>query len=242
MGFLVIPAVDMKGRKCVQLRQGDENQVIVEMDDPLAIANCFVRSGAPRIHVIDLDGAIGGTRVNAEILERMVSELEVPIQFGGGIRGIEDARRLLDMGVQKIILGTLALDMPEAVLRLAEEYGRERLTVALDSRHGKVLVKGWKEEIEAGPEEVVKKFERSASEVLFTNVEVEGLMEGVALEVIEGMVSSTSLGVIVSGGITTLEDVRNVRKSGAAGCVIGSALYTGKLDYRKALRTGGGKV
>ncbi len=242
MAFLVIPAVDMKGRKCVQLRQGDENRVIVEMDDPLQVANCFVRSGAPRIHVIDLDGAIGGKRVNAEILERMVSELNVPIQFGGGIRSVVDARRLLDMGAQKIILGTLALEMPEVVLRLAEEYGSDRIIVALDSRRGQVLVKGWKEEVEVSPMEAAKRFEKCASEVLFTNVEVEGLMEGVDLEVIEEMVGSTSLGVIVSGGITTLDDVRSVRKTGAAGCVIGSALYTGKLDYREALRVGFGKV
>jgi len=242
MAFLVIPAVDMKDGKCVQLRQGNEEQVIIEMDDPLAIASCFVRSGAPRLHVIDLDGAIGGKRVNAEILERMATELEVPIQFGGGIRTIVDARRLLDLGVQKIILGTFALDMPEAVLRLAEEYGPERIMVALDSRKGKVLVKGWKEETEESPMEAVTRFEKCASEVLFTNVDVEGLMEGVSLSVIEDMVASTSLGVIVSGGITTLEDVRDVRKAGAAGCVIGSALYTGKLDYLKALRVGVGKV
>jgi phosphoribosylformimino-5-aminoimidazole carboxamide ribotide isomerase len=234
--FLAIPAVDLKDGKCVQLRQGLETDVLLELEDPIGVARRWESMGAPRLHVVDLDGAIKGARVNEGILREIVREVGVPIQFGGGVRRIADARELLDFGVEKIILGTMALEDPEALAGIVEKYGKERVMVALDSKGGEVVVKGWKAGTGIAAKEVIRKFEPYASEVLFTNVDVEGLMKGVNKGAVEEVVKASSLDVIVSGGISTVDDIKRIRSLGARGVVIGSALYTGKLDYREALK------
>ncbi|MFQ6105544.1 MAG: HisA/HisF-related TIM barrel protein, partial [Candidatus Hydrothermarchaeaceae archaeon] len=151
-------------------------------------------------------------------------------------RKIEDARLFLDMGIEKVIIGTLAVKEPDVVKMLAEKYGRERIIVALDSKDGKVVIRGWREKTGKRAEEIVKNYEECASEILFTNVNVEGLMKGIDENRINEIVNSTSLGVIVSGGIASIKDVKKVKKSGAAGIVIGSALYTKKIDFKEALK------
>ncbi|MFQ5975470.1 MAG: 1-(5-phosphoribosyl)-5-[(5-phosphoribosylamino)methylideneamino]imidazole-4-carboxamide isomerase [Candidatus Hydrothermarchaeales archaeon] len=238
MNFLVIPAVDLKNRKCVQLRQGRADDIILELDDPVEVALNWESRGAQRLHIIDLDGAIKGRRVNEDILQDIVKSSGVPVQFGGGIRSIEDARKILDLGVDKIILGTIAINNPQVVSDLADVYGKDRIIIALDSKDGKVLVKGWKEKTNLEAKKIVKSYEETASEVLFTNVNVEGLMKGFDGKIIEDLVQSTTLGVIVSGGITTIDDVKKAKSTGAIGCVVGSALYTGKLDFKTALKAG----
>ncbi len=235
MSFLVIPAVDLKNRKCVQLRQGNAEDVIISLDDPVEVALNWESLGAKRLHVIDLDGAIDGRRTNEDILIEIVKRSGVPVQFGGGVRSLEDAKSVLDLGVDKIILGTIALDNPQVVMDLADTYGKDRIIVALDSKDGKVVVKGWKDKTFLEAAKIVERFEDIAGEVLFTNVDVEGLMKGFDKKIIEDLVRSTSLGVIVSGGITTVNDVQKARDTGALGCVVGSALYMGKLDFKSAL-------
>ncbi len=236
MPFLVIPALDLKDGKCVQLTQGDPKKVIISLDDPLDIALEWQEMGAPRLHVVDLDGAIGGVRKNQPLVEEIIYELDIPIQLGGGIRSIDDAQVFLDLGTERVILGTLAMERPSTVEKLAEKYGRDRITVALDEKDGRVVVRGWNEKTNIRAAEAVKSFETNASEVLFTNVDVEGLLEGIREEPIREMVASTSLGVIVAGGITTLSDLDRIKRAGALGAVVGAALYTGKIDYKKALR------
>jgi phosphoribosylformimino-5-aminoimidazole carboxamide ribotide isomerase len=239
--FLVIPAVDLKDGKCIQLRQGKEEDVILEFDDPVEAALNWERLGAPRLHVVDLDGAIGGKRINQGILREIVERVEIPVQFGGGIRSQEDVDTLMELGVSRVIIGTLAFEDPEALVEISEKHGRDRVTVALDSREGRVVIRGWKKSAGVAASEAVKKFESYASEVLYTDVDVEGLMKGVAGEKAREVVEATSMGVIVSGGVTTVDDVKKIRELGAKGVVIGSAIYTGKLDYRNALRAGRGE-
>jgi phosphoribosylformimino-5-aminoimidazole carboxamide ribotide isomerase len=234
MDFLVIPALDLKDRKCVQLVGGDPNKKLIEEDNPLEIAEYWEGLGAKRLHLIDLDGAIEGARLNEPIVRKIVKELEIPIQFGGGIRTLEDAMALLDMGIEKIILGTIAVNNPLVLEELSEKYGPERIIIALDSKDGKVVIKGWTEGTGRRASEVVSEFVPYAGEVLFTNVDVEGRMAGVDEELIKEVIDSTSLGVIVSGGVTTLNDIKMARDLGASGVVIGSALYTGKLYFEKA--------
>ncbi|MDP6459995.1 MAG: 1-(5-phosphoribosyl)-5-[(5-phosphoribosylamino)methylideneamino]imidazole-4-carboxamide isomerase [Candidatus Hydrothermarchaeota archaeon] len=238
--FLTIPAVDLKDGKCVQLRQGLETEVLLELKDPLGVAKRWERVGAPRLHVVDLDGAIKGMRVNEDILMDIVNEVRIPVQFGGGVRRIEDARKLLDFGVEKIIVGTMALENPVVLGGLVEKYGKDRVIVALDSRGGEVVVKGWKAGTGIVAKEVIRNFESYAREVLFTNVDMEGLMKGVNEVAIEEVVKASSLDVIVSGGVSSVEDIKKVRSLGAKGVVIGSALYTGKLDYKEALKVARG--
>lgn len=235
MGFLVIPALDIKDRKCVQLIGGDPSKKLIELDDPEEVAMEWQRLGAKRLHLIDLSGTIDESSVNQEIISRIIKSLEIPIQFGGGLRDLESAMKFLDLGAEKVILGTMALKNPEILKTLAEKYGRERIIVALDSKDGFVVIKGWQEKTSKRASEVAREFEPYASEVLFTNVDVEGQMKGINKEIIKEMVESTSMGVIVSGGITTLEDIKTSKNLGASGVVIGSSLYTKKIDFGKAL-------
>ncbi len=234
MAFFVIPALDLKDRKCVQLVGGDPEKKLIEEDNPLEIARQWESSGARRLHLIDLDGAIEGKRKNETIVKKIVEELEIPVQFGGGLRSIDDARAFLDMGMERIILGTMAVENPQVLEGLAEKYGPERIIVALDSKGARVTIKGWTEDTGQKASEIVGKFEPYVSEVLFTDVDVEGRMSGINEAPIRELIDATSLGVLVSGGITTIADIEKVRSTGASGVVIGSALYTGRLDFKKA--------
>lgn len=234
MVFHVIPALDLKDQKCVQLVGGDPEKKLIEEDNPLEIAEYWGSSGARRLHLIDLDGAIGGARLNEPIVRKIVEKIEIPVQFGGGIRTLEDVAMLLDLGVAKVILGTIAVNNPHSLLELSEKYGRERIIVALDSKEGKVVVKGWTEGTGTRASDIAPEFEPYASEVLFTNVDVEGRMAGIDADIIKEVVDATSLGVLASGGITTVDDLKKAREAGAIGAVIGSALYTGKLQFEKA--------
>ncbi len=235
MSFFVIPAVDLKGGKCVRLVQGDPRHQTVELDNPVEVAVGWERLGARRLHLIDLDGALQGVRKNEAIVREIVSALEIPVQFGGGIRSFEDACRLLDLGVEKIILGTVAMEDPALLDGLGEKYGRDRLIVALDSKGGRVVTKGWVEETGERPADVAKRFEDIASEYLFTNVDVEGMISGINLDIIKEVVGATTSGIIASGGISTLGDIQAVKDAGASAVVIGTALYKGMIDFKEAL-------
>ncbi|RLG55224.1 MAG: 1-(5-phosphoribosyl)-5-((5-phosphoribosylamino)methylideneamino)imidazole-4-carboxamide isomerase [Candidatus Hydrothermarchaeota archaeon] len=229
--FLVIPALDLKDKKCVQLVQGDPSKKIVELEEPVSIAKHWEEKGARRLHLIDLDGAILGERKNEGIVKEIVKELSIPVQFGGGIRSLEDAIHFLDLGVEKIILGTLAIKSPEIVEKLEEKYGKERIIIALDSKQGYVAIKGWKKTTKIKATELAKKFESLVEEFLFTNIDVEGKMRGINEKIIKEVISSTKAKVIVSGGISSVEDVKKIKSLGAGGVVIGSALYTGKISF-----------
>jgi len=234
MEFVVIPALDLKGGKCVQLVGGDPNKKLIEEDNPVETAKYWESLDARRLHLIDLDGAIEGARLNEPIVKHIVEEIDIPIQFGGGIRTLEDAAALLDLGIAKVILGTIAVNNPTGLLELSEKYGRDRIIVALDSKGGKVVVKGWTEGTGRRASEIASEFEPYVGEVLFTNVDVEGRMAGIDSDIIKEVADATSLGVIASGGITTIDDLKKAREAGASGVVIGSALYTGKLQFEKA--------
>jgi len=222
--FLVIPALDLKDKKCVQLVQGDPSKKIVELEEPVSIAKHWEEKGARRLHLIDLDGAILGERKNEGIVKEIVKELSIPVQFGGGIRSLEDAMHFLDLGVEKIILGTLTIKSPEIVEKLEEKYGKERIIIALDSKQGYVAIKGWKKTTKIKATELAKKFESLVEEFLFTNIDVEGKMRGINEKIIKEVISSTKAKVIVSGGISSVEDVKKIKSLGAGGVVIGSAL------------------
>lgn len=236
VSFLVIPALDLKNRRCVQLVGGDPEKKLVELEDPLAVARHWESLGARRLHLVDLDAAIEGSEINRPLVEEIISKLSIPVQFGGGIRSIAEARHFLELGAARVILGTAALEKPQILRTLAEEYGRERITVAIDAKDGYVVIKGWKEKTRRRASEAAKEFARYASEMLFTNVNVEGRMQGVDLSAVKEVVNATPARIIVSGGIASLEDIKNVRNLGAFGVVIGSALYMGKIDFREALR------
>ncbi len=237
--FEVIPAVDMRGGKCVQLVQGIPGSELVSIDDPAQVALDWVAQGAKTLHLIDLDGAIEGTRNNAPIIEKIVKEckpLGMSIQVGGGIRSFKDGAALLNIGVDRIILSTAALNEPELIKKLAEEFGSEHINVALDAKNGKVSIEGWTKESQYTPVEMGSKFEKlGAGSILFTNIDSEGLMQGINPEPTRALVDSVNIPVIASGGVTTLEDIVALKNTGASGVVVGSALYTNKFTLPEAI-------
>lgn len=237
--FRIIPAIDLKNRKCVSLIQGIPGTERVSIDDPLNVAFRWVKDGTKIIHIIDLDGAIEGIRSNSSIIESIVKNSGVETQVGGGIRSRKDAVSLLSIGVDRIILGTAAIKNPSLVEELAEEFGSKRLMVALDSKNGKVTTHGWAEQSDFTAVELGRKFEQlGAGSILFTDINTEGLLGGVDPEPTKELVDALEIPVIASGGITTLSDIEIIKKTGAKGVVIGAALYVGNFTLKEALRTG----
>ncbi len=234
MPFKVIPAVDLKDGKCVQLQQGKADRVLVELEDPVEVAVRWVEEGAGALHVIDLSGAFGGKLFHEDVILEIKERTGVEMQVGGGIRDIDVAERLLNRGIDRVILGTLAFRDVKAVKALAREYPG-RIMVAVDSKGGKVVVDGWRRETDLSPVELAKVYGDCEVSLLYTNVDVEGLMKGIKLEAIEEVVREVRLPVYVAGGVSSLEDVKAVKEAGAAGVVLGSALYTGKLRLKDAL-------
>ncbi len=239
MVFKVIPAVDMKDGKCIQLVQGVPGSELVSIDDPVGVALDWVAQGAKTLHLIDLDGAIKGTRSNAPIIEKIVRKckpLGVSIQVGGGIRSFEDAAALLKIGVDRVILSTAAIQNPELVRKLADSFGSDHINVALDAKNGKVSIKGWTEESQFTPVDMGTKFEElGAGSILFTNIDTEGLMQGVDPKPTRKLVESVGIPVIASGGVTSLKDILALRNTGAVGVVVGSALYTNRFTLAEAI-------
>jgi phosphoribosylformimino-5-aminoimidazole carboxamide ribotide isomerase len=241
MIFEVIPAVDMRGGKCVQLVQGVPGSEIISLDDPLAVAFDWIKKGAKTLHLVDLDGAIEGKRKNASMVERIVETCRrkgVSIQVGGGIRNFEDAAALIKLGVSRVIIGTAALQDPELVKLLVSAFGSKSITVALDAKNGKISIKGWTEECSQTPVEMGKKFqELGAGSLLFTNIDTEGLMQGVNPIPTKELVESVKIPVIASGGVSSLRDLRILKETGAAGVVVGSSLYTGRFTLEDAIES-----
>jgi len=236
MPFDLFPAVDLRGGRCVQLVGGVPGSEVVSLDDPLAEAVRWADMGSSTLHIIDLDGAIQGVRINGPILQEIVETLDLFIQVGGGIRSREDAASLLGLGVDRVILGTAALARPDMVKELASDFGSERVMVALDVRRGKVTTEGWQRDLEEGAIELGLLFqERGAGSILFTNIDTEGQVRGIDPGPTRRLVEAVEIPVVAAGGVTTVEDLLLLRGGGAAGAVVGTAIYTGKLDFRVAL-------
>ena len=237
MKFAFFPAVDLRGGKCVQLVGGKPGTEVVALDNPLAQAERWISEGATHLHIIDLDGAIQGKRVNAPILAQIVKKLDVYTQVGGGIRSEEDAREVLDLGAGRAILGTAALKDPDMIARLANEHGSERIMVALDVRRGDVTTEGWQKTLGKRAADLGKLFEeKGAGSILFTNIDVEGRERGINIQPTQELVAALRIPVIAAGGVTTPEDVLALRDAGASGAVAGTAIYTGKLSVSGTLQ------
>ena len=231
--FEVVPAVDLHEGEVVQLVQG-ERGTEKRYGDPVEAAERWIAAGAETLHLIDLDGAFEGERINAEAIDAVLDAVDVPVQIGGGIRTVEDAVDLLDRGVDRVILGTAAVETPEIVADIGERHP-DSVVVSLDAKDGEVVVEGWTEGAGITPVEAAARYtDLGAGAILFTNVDVEGKLEGVATEPVRELVESTEIPVIASGGVATLDDVRTLKEAGAAAVVVGSALYEGQFSLAEA--------
>ena len=237
--FRIIPAIDLKNRKCVSLIQGIPGTERVSLDNPLGIAARWVDEGASVLHLIDLDGAIEGKRLNSPIIESIVKEFDIEIQVGGGIRSKDDVEELLKIGVDRVILGTAAVKNPSLVEKLAGEFGSDRIIVALDSKDGNVTTHGWAKQSGFTAVELGRKFENlGAGSILFTDINTEGLLKGVNPKPTQELAQALGIPVIASGGITTLTDIEAIKRTGAKGIIVGAALYVGNFTLREAIELG----
>lgn len=231
----VYPAVDILGGRCVQLVQG-RRESATDFGDPLACATRWLEEGATALHVINLDGAFGKAQANAALIRELVSETGVEVQLGGGIRSLTDAAAWLKTGVDRIIIGTLATEHPEVLGTLAGEYGSERIMAGVDARGGQIAIEGWQETRGDVCTWAARFEELGAGSLLFTNVDVEGLQQGIRLGPVRDLISSVSIPVVVAGGVSSPADLQGLHQVGAAGAVLGSALYSGKITLGEALR------
>ena len=231
--FEVVPAVDVQDGEVVQLVQG-ERGTGKRYGDPVEAAERWVDAGASTLHLVDLDGAFEGERKNAPAIEAILNSVDVEIQCGGGIRTSEDALDLLDRGVDRVILGTAAVEEPEIVADVSDAYPGG-VMVSLDAKGGEVVVEGWTESTGIDPAEAAARYEDlGAGSILFTDVDVEGQKTGVRADVVSRVVDGTSIPVVASGGVADIEDVVALADAEAAGVVVGTALYEGAFTLRDA--------
>ncbi|MFC7167120.1 1-(5-phosphoribosyl)-5-[(5-phosphoribosylamino)methylideneamino]imidazole-4-carboxamide isomerase [Halospeciosus flavus] len=233
--FEVIPAVDMQDGEVVQLVQG-ERGTGKRYGDPVEAAERWVDAGAETLHLVDLDGAFEGERQNADAVEAILDAVDVDVQLGGGIRTAEDAIDLLDMGVDRVILGTAAVENPDIVAEISEEYP-DSVLVSLDAKEGEVVVSGWTEGTGLDPAKAAQNYaELGAAGILFTDVDVEGKQAGVREEEVGRIVEAVDIPVVASGGVATVQDVVTLDVAGAAAVVVGTALYEGNFTLEEAKR------
>jgi phosphoribosylformimino-5-aminoimidazole carboxamide ribotide isomerase len=236
MVFEVIPAIDLRGGRCVRLTQGDYDRETVFSDDPAGVARGFCEAGAGTIHVVDLDGAAEGRPMNLETLRAVRRAANVKIQYGGGLRTDEAVEQALEAGADRVVLGTALITRPTWVAVLCETYGH-RVVVGIDARDGKVSTDGWRTTSAIPTEEAVDRAnDLGVLWALFTDIARDGMLQGPNLEALSNVVSRAQFKVIASGGVTTLDDLPRIRETGAAAVIIGRALYTGAIDLEQALR------
>ena len=238
--MLLIPAIDLKDGRCVRLRQGDMNDETVFSDDPVATAGRWVEAGAKRIHLVDLNGAVQGFPVNANIIGRIVEAYpDVEIQVGGGIRDLDVIQTYLDVGVDYVIIGTQAIRAPHFVDDACVEF-QGRIIVGLDARDGRVATDGWSKLSRHTAVDMAKRFEDAGVEaIIFTDIGRDGMMRGVNVEATQALAQQVNIPIIASGGVTSLDDVRAlcaVASDGMTGAIVGRAIYEGTLDLAEAQR------
>nr|WP_319537941.1 1-(5-phosphoribosyl)-5-[(5-phosphoribosylamino)methylideneamino]imidazole-4-carboxamide isomerase [uncultured Methanospirillum sp.] len=230
----VFPAVDILGGSCVQLVQG-KRESATTYGDPLTCARTWLSKGAEALHIVNLDGAFGSSAANAEQIRRVIDDTGVETQLGGGIRSLEDARSWLDTGIDRVILSTFAVNSPDCLVTLSEEFGSDRIMAGADARQGQIVVDGWERQAGDYLDWAELFISKGAGSLLYTNVNVEGLCRGIEAEPVKLLTSRVTAPVIVAGGITSIADVSTLKDCGAAGIVLGSGLYTGKITLEEAL-------
>jgi phosphoribosylformimino-5-aminoimidazole carboxamide ribotide isomerase len=233
--MLILPAIDLRGGKCVRLRQGDYAQETVFGDDPAAMARRWVSLGAKALHIVDLDGAKAGRPINGEAIRAIVEAANVPCQLGGGIRSENDIEMAIGWGVRRVVIGTRALQDPGWVRQMAFAFPN-RIVLGLDARDGKVATHGWLNVSEATVLELALQFSQwPLAAIVFTDIARDGMLSGPNISALVELARAVPVPVIASGGVTTLDDVCRLVEKKLAGCIIGRALYEGQLDLAAVL-------
>jgi len=241
--MLIIPAVDLRDGKCVRLVEGKLEHETIYSDNPAEMALRWQQMGAQWLHVVDLDGAFTGAPRNLKAIGDILSKVSMPVQIGGGIRDLASVDRLLEMGATRVILGSAAILKPEIVSQACERYG-DAVLVGIDGRDGRVAIEGWGMTVDKSTTELALEMkERGIKRVVFTDIRRDGTLQGPNLEATGALAQATGLKVVASGGVSTLDDLREVKKMAPLGVdsvIIGKSLYDGAIDLRDALAIAAG--
>ena len=232
----VIPSIDLRGGRCVRLYQGDYNRETVYSDDPLEVALRWQEMGAPRIHIVDLDGAAAGIQANLEVIKRLGDSMDVPLQVGGGIRDMSSVQIILDIGVQRIVLGTSAVENPSLVEQACRRFGKEAVIVGVDARDGMVAIRGWRESSSITALDLIHRMTAlGVGRFIYTDISRDGTLSEPNFQAIEGIIKDCDATLVAAGGISSIEHLVRLASLGVEGAIIGKALYTGDIDLREAI-------
>ena len=238
----VIPAIDLLDGKCVRLYQGDYDRASIFNNNPVEVARQWAAEGATRLHVVDLDGAKEGKSVNLPVIEVIAKAIDIPVQVGGGLRDRAGVARLLETGVQRAILGTVAVENPKLVTELCQEFPQQ-IVVGIDARNGMVATRGWLETSEVAATDLAKRMaQQGAAAIIYTDIHRDGTLSGPNMDALRELAESIEIPVIASGGVSSLTDLLSLlslESIGVTGVIVGKAIYTGDVSLKEAVRAVG---
>ena len=238
----VIPAIDLLEGRCVRLYQGDYERSQVFDNNPAHVAKLWVDQGATQLHIVDLDGAKTGSLVNQQAIEAILQAVQVPVQVGGGLRDKSAVRQLLDMGVERVILGTVAVEQPQLVEQLCQEFPGQ-IIVGIDARNGKVATRGWLETSEVTAIDLAKQMQHlGTAAIIYTDIHRDGTLSGPNLEALRELANAVSIPIIASGGVSSITDLLSLlalEPLGVSGVIVGRAIYTGDVSLKSAIQAVG---
>jgi len=236
--MLIIPAIDLKNGLCVRLLQGRKSEMTVYNEDPVAVAREFAAAGAEMIHVVDLDGAFNEARSpNRAVVRRIIDAVDVEIQFGGGVRSLEDVQQLCDAGVARVVLGTVAAEAPAKLKDFVRSFGL-KICVGIDARDGRVMTRGWETATPLTAVDLARSVaECGVERIIYTDIARDGALVGPNIEQTLAVARSANVRVTASGGVSSLDDIKRLRDAGVDSVIVGKALYEGKFKLEEAIRT-----
>mgnify|MGYP003593171825 CR=1 FL=1 len=238
--MIIFPAIDLKNGKCVRLQQGKFDHVKVFNENPVSVAKEFEAKGAEYIHLVDLDGALEGELVNREVIEKIIKSVNIPCELGGGIRTIERIEELLNLGIARVILGTIAIKNPELTKEAVKRFGGDKVVIGIDAKKGKVAINGWVDVTEKDVVELIKEMESiGVKTVIYKEKKKDGMMQGISYDSVKRILELTNINIVVSGGVTTIEDINKLtalKNSKIEGVITGKAIYEGTLKLEEAVR------
>ena len=232
----IIPAVDIRNGRCVQLYQGDYDRETIFSENPEEVAKKWVDLGANRLHVVDLDGAREGEPVNIEIISKMISSTLVPVQIGGGVRSLEVAERLINIGADRVMIGTVAVKQPELVEQICSLISPESVVISVDARNGYLASDGWINTSNLTTSNLVSRLSKlGAVRFMHTDIDRDGTLTGPNFSAIKTMLASKAKKLLVAGGISTIEHLVQLSQLDVEGAILGTSIYTGRIDFHKAI-------
>ncbi len=233
--MIIYPAIDLIGGKCVRLTQGSYDDVTIYGEDPLKTAMDFERAGSEYIHMVDLEGARNGGSENSHVIKQVAGNTALKVQTGGGIRSMEKISDYIESGVERVILGTSAVKNPELVKEAVKKYG-EKIAVGIDAKDGVVAISGWETQSRYKAVEFALKMQDiGVKNIIYTDISRDGMLNGPNLNAMREMAEALSINVIASGGVSCIEDILDLKKTGVSGVIVGKAIYTGRIDLKEAL-------